>query len=146
MFYALGGWGFVFWGTCARVTACVVGHWLIGYFAHNHGPMHFEVQAAAVQGRNIRFTSLLTMGESWHNNHHAFPTSARHGRRWWEVDLSWLLILALARCGWVWDINRGKSQFVQDFPSAGGPSLGVARDQGGDQVHQAGSDIRAQLG
>ncbi len=54
LLYGLGGWSFVFWGTCARVTAGVFGHWLIGYFAHNHGGMHYEVQGAAVQGHNIR--------------------------------------------------------------------------------------------
>ena len=79
LLYAWGGWGFVVWGVCARVTAGILGHWLIGYFAHNHGGMHHEVEGAAVQGRNIRFTSLLTMGECWHNNHHAFPGSARLG-------------------------------------------------------------------
>lgn len=105
MFYALGGWGFVFWGTCARVTACVVGHWLIGYIAHNHGPMHFEVQAAAVQGRNIRFTSLLTMGESWHNNHHAFPGSARLGLFAGEWDPGWWMLVALQKLGLVWGIR-----------------------------------------
>src|SRR5262249_27574009 len=73
VFYLWGGWAFVCWGVCARVTAGVFGHWLIGYFAHNHGGMHFEVRGAAVQGRNIPFTSLLTMGECWHNNHHAYP-------------------------------------------------------------------------
>ena len=63
LFFAWGGWGFVCWGVCARVSAGVLGHWLIGYFAHNHGQMHFHVDGAAVQGRNIRLTSLLTMGE-----------------------------------------------------------------------------------
>ena len=63
LFYAWGGWGFVCWGVCARVSAGVLGHWLIGYFAHNHGQMHFHVDGAAVQGKNIRLTSLLTMGE-----------------------------------------------------------------------------------
>jgi len=52
LLYVMRGWGFVFWGTCARVTAGVLGHWLIGYFAHNHGVMHYEVRGAAVQGRN----------------------------------------------------------------------------------------------
>src|SRR6185369_9429488 len=51
-FYAIGGCGFVFWGVCARVATGVFGHWLIGYFAHNHGLMHHEVCGAAVQGRN----------------------------------------------------------------------------------------------
>jgi fatty-acid desaturase len=65
LFYLWGGWAFVVWGVCARVTAAVFGHWLIGYFAHNHGNMNFHVHGAAVQGKNISFTSLLTMGEGW---------------------------------------------------------------------------------
>jgi hypothetical protein len=79
LLFALGGWGFVFWGVCARVTAGVFGHWIVGYLAHNHGRMSHVVRGAAVQGRNVRFASLLTMGECWHNNHHAFPGSARLG-------------------------------------------------------------------
>jgi fatty-acid desaturase len=67
------------WGVCARVTAGVFGHWMIGYLAHNHGGLVREVRGAAVQGRDVRFVSLLTMGESWHSNHHAFPGSAKLG-------------------------------------------------------------------
>ena len=100
-FYFWGGWSFVFWGVCARVTAGVVGHWLIGYFAHNRGEMHFEVRGAAVQGRNIRFTSLLTMGECWHNNHHAYPGSARLGLRPGEWDPGWWVLAGLRRAGLV---------------------------------------------
>ena len=105
LLYALGGWGFVFWGTCARVTAGVAGHWLIGYFAHNRGAMHYEVHNAAVQGRNIRFTSLLTMGESWHNNHHAFPGSARLGLFAGEWDPGWWVLMVLHKLGLVWAIR-----------------------------------------
>lgn len=101
LFYLWGGWAFVFWGVCARVTAGVFGHWLIGYFAHNHGAMRFEVRGAAVQGRNIRFTSLLTMGECWHNNHHAFPGSARLGLAPGEWDPGWWMLLLLRRVGLV---------------------------------------------
>jgi sn-2 palmitoyl-lipid 9-desaturase len=99
--YWIGGAGIVCWGVCARVSACVLGHWLIGYFAHNHGEMNFEVQGAAVQGKNIRWTSLITMGESWHNNHHAFPGSARLGLRRGEWDPGWWVICALQRVGWI---------------------------------------------
>lgn len=105
LFYGLGGWAFVFWGVCARVTAGVFGHWLIGYFAHNHGEMHYEVTGAAVQGRNIRFASLLTMGECWHNNHHAFPGSARLGLFRGEWDPGWWVLVALKRVGLVWSIR-----------------------------------------
>jgi stearoyl-CoA desaturase (delta-9 desaturase) len=105
LLFVLGGWSFVFWGTCARVTAGVFGHWLIGYFAHNHGGMHHVVDGAAVQGRNIPLTSLLTMGESWHNNHHAFPGSARLGLYAGEWDPGWWMLLVLRKLGLVWNIR-----------------------------------------
>lgn len=105
LFYAWGGWGFVFWGVCARVLAGVGGHWLIGYFAHNRGGMNYEVRDAAVQGHNIPWTSLLTMGECWHNNHHAFPGSARLGLRAGEWDPGWWMLKLLRRGGLVWDFR-----------------------------------------
>jgi stearoyl-CoA desaturase (delta-9 desaturase) len=111
VFYLCGGWAFVFWGVCARVTAGVFGHWLIGYFAHNHGELVREVRGAAVQGRNVRLTSLLTMGECWHNNHHAFPGSAKLGLREGEWDPGWWVIRGLERLGLAWDIK-----LPQDLP------------------------------
>jgi fatty-acid desaturase len=111
LFYAWGGWGFVFWGVCARVTAGVFGHWLVGYFAHNHGEIAHEVRGAAVQGRNVRWVSLLTMGEGWHNNHHAWPGSARLGLARGEWDPGWWALVALRRVGLVWNVR---------LPDAGG--------------------------
>ncbi|HEU5135998.1 MAG TPA: acyl-CoA desaturase [Steroidobacteraceae bacterium] len=105
LFYWWGGWAFVCWGVCARVTAGVFGHWIIGYLAHNHGDMERVVVGAAVQGRNVRFTSLLTMGECWHNNHHAFPGSARLGLRRGEWDPGWWVLSGLRRVGLVWAIR-----------------------------------------
>lgn len=104
-FYFWGGWAFVFWGVCARVTAGVLGHWLIGYFAHNHGGMRYRVNGAAVQGRNVVFTSLLTMGECWHNNHHAFPGSARLGLLPGEWDPGWWVLSLCQKIGLVWDLK-----------------------------------------
>ena len=101
LFYAWGGWGFVCWGVCARVSAGVLGHWLIGYFAHNHGQRRYHVDGAAVQGHNIRLASLLTMGECWHNNHHAYPGSARLGLLPGEWDPGWWALLLLRRMGLV---------------------------------------------
>lgn len=105
LFYAWGGWGFVFWGVCARVTTGVFGHWIIGFLAHNRGGMSHVVDGAAVQGRNVRFTSLLTMGECWHNNHHAFPGSARLGLAPGEWDPGWWALCGLARVGLVWNLR-----------------------------------------
>lgn len=100
-----GGWGLACWGVCARVSAGVLGHWLIGYFAHNHGQRHFHVDGAAVQGHNIRLASLLTMGECWHNNHHAYPGSARLGLLPGEWDPGWWVLLLWRRMGLVSDLR-----------------------------------------
>jgi fatty-acid desaturase len=105
LLFACGGWAFVFWGVCARVTAGIVGHWLIGYFAHNHGDMNYEVADAAVQGHNIRLTSLITMGECWHNNHHAFPGSARLGLQDGEWDPGWWALQCMQSAGLVWGLK-----------------------------------------
>ena len=105
LLYAAGGWAFVVWGVCARIAAGVFGHWVIGHLAHNHGDMHFEVRDAAVQGRNIRYASLLTMGECWHNNHHAYPGSARLGLSAGEWDPGWWALCALRRMGLVWALQ-----------------------------------------
>jgi stearoyl-CoA desaturase (delta-9 desaturase) len=67
--------------------------------------MHVEVRGAAVQGRNIRLTSLLTMGECWHNNHHAYPGSARLGLLPGEWDPGWWALMLLRRCGLVWNLR-----------------------------------------
>lgn len=110
--YAWGGWPFVIWGVCARITAGVTGHWLIGYFAHNHGPMRNEITGAAVQGHNVRLASLITLGESWHNNHHAYPGSARLGLYPGEWDPGWWTLVLLRRWGLVWEITQ-----AQDLPA-----------------------------
>jgi stearoyl-CoA desaturase (Delta-9 desaturase) len=56
------------------------------------------------ESRNVLWLSLFSFGESWHNHHHAFPTSARHGPRRWELDPSALVIRGLAACGLAWDV------------------------------------------
>ena len=101
LFYALGGWGWVFWGICSRVSVSVLGHWLIGHFAHNTGDRDWHVDGAAVQGFNVPFAALLTMGESWHNNHHAYPGSAKLGLEPGQWDPGWWVLKLLERLGLV---------------------------------------------
>lgn len=125
LLYLAGGWAFVIWGGCARVAAAVTGHWLIGHFAHNHGGMHHVVDGAAVQGRNIKWTSLLTMGESWHNNHHAFPGSAKLGLRANEWDPGWWVLVALSKLGLVWDCRLPADLPVRaELRRIDGPAIG----------------------
>ena len=102
--FVLGGIDWVIWGICMRVSVSVVGHWLIGYFAHNHGHRDWHVEKAHVQGHNVPFAALLTMGESYHNNHHAFPGSANLALEKGQVDIGWLVLQALASIGLVWDV------------------------------------------
>lgn len=103
--FAVGGWSWVVWGVCVRVAVCVTGHWLVGYFAHNEGPMRWRVDGAGVQGHDVPIAALLSMGESWHNNHHAFPGSARLGLHDDQPDPGWWLILLLKRLGLVRNIQ-----------------------------------------
>lgn len=113
--FVLGGLEWVIWGSAMRVAVSVTGHWLIGYLAHNNGERHWHVDGAAVQGFNIRFASMLTMGESYHNNHHAFPGSALLGIKPGEVDPGWWVLRAFEELGLVWDI-----QLPQDLPERHG--------------------------
>ncbi len=99
LFYALGGWSWVVWGICVRVAVCVTGHWLIGHFAHRKGEQTWVVDGASAQGYNVRFAGFISMGEAFHNNHHAYPNSARLGLAPSQIDLGWWLILALRACG-----------------------------------------------
>ncbi|HKE80552.1 MAG TPA: acyl-CoA desaturase [Solirubrobacteraceae bacterium] len=91
------------WGGAVRML--VVHHvtYSINSLCHYFGRQRFDT---GDESRNLAWLSLLTMGEAWHNNHHAFPTSAAHGMRWWELDISSLVIRGLERVGLVWDVVR----------------------------------------
>lgn len=97
----LGGWAWVVWGVCVRVTVSVCGHWIVTYLTHNPGPSTWLVRDAGVQASNLNGYGLVTMGECWHNNHHAFPESARIGLAKNEFDPGWVVIASLRRLGLV---------------------------------------------
>ena len=103
--YLLGGWPWVVWGVCVRVTTCTTMHWYIGRVAHTHGPQSWLVDDAGVQAHDVPLFAIPTMGESWHNNHHAFPASARHGHYPGQADPGWWLIQILERLGLAWNIQ-----------------------------------------
>lgn len=109
IFFAVGGWGWVVWGICARVAVSVTGHWLVGHFAHRHGPMTWEVRGAGVQGHDVPIAAWVSMGESWHNNHHAFPGSARLGLLPNQPDPGWSLIKLFEFLGVAWNIKTPES-------------------------------------
>lgn len=110
LLYAAGGWPFVLWGVCARVFVSTTGHWSITYFCHN--PRYFKrpgrwlVKDAGIQAANLPGLGLVTYGECWHNNHHAFPESARIGLEPGQVDPGWWVIAMLERLGLVYDVRQ----------------------------------------
>lgn len=103
--YWMGGLSWLVWGVSVRIAVSVGGHWLIGYFAHNEGERTWRVEGAAVQGHNIRLAGLLSMGEAWHNNHHAYPGSAMLGLYTDEPDPGWWVLNALRNLGIVKNIR-----------------------------------------
>jgi fatty-acid desaturase len=105
LFLAMGGWGWVIWGVCARVSASVTGHWFVGHLAHRRGPQSWLVDGAGVQAHDVPWAAIPTMGEAWHNNHHAFPASARIGLYPGQSDWGYVFIRLLERVGLAWDIQ-----------------------------------------
>lgn len=84
------------WGGLFRIFALHHATWAVNSVCHVFGARPWK---STDQSRNNVFVALLTAGEGWHNGHHAFPTSARHGLRFWEIDLTWILIKGLSLVG-----------------------------------------------
>lgn len=105
VFFAIGGLPWVVWGICLRVAVSLTGHWLIGHFAHRRPAGHWYVNDVCVQGFNVPYAGLITFGESWHNNHHAFPSSAKLGLEPGQPDPGWWFILTLQKLGLAWAIQ-----------------------------------------
>jgi stearoyl-CoA desaturase (Delta-9 desaturase) len=98
-----GGLTALLWGGAVRIFFLHHATFSINSLCHVFGHRRF---ATSDESRNLSWLALPTLGEAWHNNHHAFPTSARHGLRWWQLDPSGWLIGALERLGLVWDVIR----------------------------------------
>jgi stearoyl-CoA desaturase (delta-9 desaturase) len=97
----VGGLTAMLWGGAVRMFLLHHATFSINSLCHFFGRRSF---ATGDQSRNLLWLALPTLGEAWHNNHHAFPTSARHGLRWWQLDPSAWLIGVLERTGLVWDV------------------------------------------
>jgi stearoyl-CoA desaturase (delta-9 desaturase) len=93
--YACGGLPWVIWGVCVRVAVSVTGHWFVGHLAHRRGPQTWLVGGAGVQAHDVPWAAIPTMGEAWHNNHHAYPASARIGLYPGQTDWGFRVIQLL---------------------------------------------------
>lgn len=90
------------WGGCARVFLVQHITFSVNSVCHLFGSRDYQ---ASDQSRNNFLCGLLSAGEGFHNNHHAFPTSARHGLEWWQLDASWYVIRLMQLCGLAWDVK-----------------------------------------
>ncbi len=99
-----GGLPYFLWGFCARLVFLYHSTWLVNSACHSWGYRSFR----GAPGTNNWLVALLAFGEGWHNNHHAWPASARQGLKPWEVDVSWALITALKKLHLVWDVTLVK--------------------------------------
>jgi fatty-acid desaturase len=93
---AIGGLPFLLWGVFFRVTVGLHATWLVNSATHLWGRRRFPTRDGS---RNNWWVALVTFGEGWHNNHHAHPTSARHGLAWYELDITWMTIRLLQAVG-----------------------------------------------
>jgi stearoyl-CoA desaturase (delta-9 desaturase) len=94
------------WGGPVRIAALHHATWLVNCVGHRWGGRPFETPD---RSRNVGSLALVSLGDSWHNNHHAFPSSPRHGLRWWQVDPSWWTLRLLVLLGWA-DLPRRRPE------------------------------------
>jgi stearoyl-CoA desaturase (delta-9 desaturase) len=99
----IGGLTGMLWGGAVRIFVLHHTTFSINSLCHFFGRKRFDT---GDESRNLAWLAPFTLGEAWHNNHHAFPTSARHGLERWQLDPSAGIIWALERLGLVWDVVR----------------------------------------
>jgi stearoyl-CoA desaturase (delta-9 desaturase) len=102
-FTATGALRGLVWGGLVRIFFLHHVTWSINSICHFFGSRRFDIEDRST---NVGWLSVLSLGESWHHNHHAFPRSATHGLRWYEVDISGWVITVLERLGLVWSVVR----------------------------------------
>lgn len=101
--FLLGGFSGLLWGGAVRIFLTTHITWSVNSICHTFGKRPF---ATTDESRNNWIIGLIGLGEGWHNNHHAFPQSAFHGLRWWQFDLTGILIRLLEALGLLWNVER----------------------------------------
>jgi len=107
---AVGGWSWLIWGIFVRIVLTYHITWLVNSAAHHSGYQSFRTGDLST---NNWWVAFLAWGEGWHNNHHAFPFSARHGLRWFEFDATWWTIKVLAWMKLARDIKLPTPAMIQ---------------------------------
>ena len=101
--FLIGGFSMVLWGTFLSVTLGWHFTWFVNSITHLWGSRRFETHDDST---NNGLVAAVSWGEGWHNNHHAHPTSARHGLTWSEIDINWIQIKILEKLGLAWKVKE----------------------------------------
>jgi fatty-acid desaturase len=112
--FMLGGWSWLVWGVFVRTVFVLHCTWFVNSAAHTWGYRTFDTTDGS---KNNWWVALLTFGEGWHNNHHAYHRSAAHGLKWWEFDPTYITIRAMELAGLAWDVKRPPAQVLTDIGS-----------------------------
>jgi stearoyl-CoA desaturase (delta-9 desaturase) len=120
--FSLGGLPWLIWGGFVRSVLVLHTTWLVNSATHVWGYRTYPTRDLST---NLWWVALLTFGEGWHNNHHAFPTSARQGLEWWEIDLTYTVIRILSAIGLAHSVKLPRdAASSQTTRSASGEHLG----------------------
>jgi len=119
LLYYLGGMSWLVWGGFFRTIFVLHTTWLVNSASHIWG---YRSHPTRDKSTNLWWVALLTYGEGWHNNHHAFQTSARHGLDWWEVDPTYLTIKLLSLVGLAGNIKLPRISTTTSTVLAGSPA------------------------
>ena len=118
--WAVGGAAGLVWGFAVSTTLLWHATYSINSLAHLWGTRRYETSDTS---RNNLLLAIVTLGEGWHNNHHHYMASARNGFKWWEIDVTYYVLRALAAVGLVWDLReppasvvRGRAAGAADVP------------------------------
>ena len=98
------------WGGLVRIFLAHNATWSINSITHLYGNRSFDTQE---QSTNNLWLAMPTVGEAWHNNHHAFPNSAKFGLKWWQVDLGYWVIRVLEVVGLAWDVKAPTAGMIE---------------------------------
>jgi stearoyl-CoA desaturase (delta-9 desaturase) len=109
--YLAGGLPWLVWGFCLPTMTLAHATFAINTVNHMFGSRRFETHD---ESRNNPITAFFAAGEGWHNNHHRYQRSARNGFYWWELDLTWYVIRAMAAAGLAWDVQRVPARVYEE--------------------------------
>jgi stearoyl-CoA desaturase (Delta-9 desaturase) len=116
LLFLIGGWQLVIWGSVLSTVFTYHAIWSANSVCHRFGSRRFPTND---DSRNNFLVALVTLGDGWHHNHHFSPYSARHGFRWWEVDVNYAMLRLLAALGVVWALRQPPERvFAATLPAA----------------------------